>query len=779
MFGFKPKKAKENENPNSQEKSDKVKKLGDGLAGQAGKAIKGRKKSIDDKLNAAMGYADGGLIKNRPDERPREQSQHPRENQDLAVLGTGAARKAGQAMKSRTSNIDNRLNAAMGYANGGLIQGEGTGISDDIPAEIPTGGFVMPADSTEQITPELLAQMGQKQQANVSDGEYLLPPEQIYQLGLNVLESMKDGTHVPAQIQELQQQGQGFNPNKEAGQVPSYADGGLIDEEVRRNNQYRVKAETKTQDARMDQQWQERSAREEQQRRANQNAGQEQPKPEQPKPAASRRQNFSTKARVPVALAGMAAAADGFNTPTEAYRERFGGMLTPTKDDSNLTHLGKDIVTRGFGLASDLGNQMTLGAAGSLFRDKNETSLAAPSAVAGAGAGYYAGNKLTGGAKGLKANAVKYGLAGLGGMTGYMGGKIVSDEHNVERARQPQPQGGGAVEPQQSEQEALPQQYPQVEGAPITNYDEGRTFNGVPASTRAGGLARNFNMVDGVKSYDNQSLQGFDPNSINTLSAEAFVRPTTASSQAISDSLQAAAGRGDWDAVNNHYYNQTGQGLDKGYKPRTSPNFVSIGGRNKDKEQQRLIDIITKENTGNDPTKHIRGSQRRAAADALAAMQGNESREKIATQTNQTTRQVAEQQADDPAQQMMQGLYQEYMNAKTQEAKDFALGKINAAKGGSSGKAKDNYVVVKGGQTVGSDGIVTTQPDRLFDVASRGFVGGGQEQGGNPNQAVEDVINDPSKSFADAGAVLRARGETKESLKKKGMSDENIKKLGF
>ncbi len=85
----------------------------------------------------------------------------------------------------------------LGFANGGMIRGPGTGTSDDIEAEMPAGSYVMPADSTEQIGAQGLAGLGAPADVNVSNGEYQLPPEQVHAVGVQALDQMKDQTHAP------------------------------------------------------------------------------------------------------------------------------------------------------------------------------------------------------------------------------------------------------------------------------------------------------------------------------------------------------------------------------------------------------------------------------------------------------------------------------------------------------------------------------------------------------------------------------------------------------
>ena len=153
----------------------------------------------------------------------------------------------------------------------GLVRGPGTGTSDDVPDEVPAGTFIMPADSTAKIGPKNLAALGlnpdakkekpeepgesaegetaaqekteedgeaqgipddgevndqegngpgQKVPVQLSNGEFKMPPEQIYALGVAVLRQMKDATH--AQVR-------GFNPSQEADEPQSFfANGGVV-----------------------------------------------------------------------------------------------------------------------------------------------------------------------------------------------------------------------------------------------------------------------------------------------------------------------------------------------------------------------------------------------------------------------------------------------------------------------------------------------------------------------------------------------------------------------
>ena len=105
---------------------------------------------------------------------------------------------------------------------GKKIVGPGTGTSDSIPAKIPKGSYIMPADSTKQIGQPTLDALGKPAPVKVSNGEYQMPPEQVHAVGVQTLNQMRDATHTPT----------GFKPQE--GDL-YFADGGSpIEEEEHR-----------------------------------------------------------------------------------------------------------------------------------------------------------------------------------------------------------------------------------------------------------------------------------------------------------------------------------------------------------------------------------------------------------------------------------------------------------------------------------------------------------------------------------------------------------------
>lgn len=151
------------------------------------------------------------------DKRPAAPAttEEPKPKKSGGILGSGLAGRAESAIKNRRAQIEE----AAGYANGGVVRGPGTGTSDDIPAEVPEGTYIMPADSTQAIGSENLSGMGFKPESvpvRLSNGEYQMPPEQVQAIGAQVLDEMKAATHTPVD-------------NGQARPREFFADGGLVE----------------------------------------------------------------------------------------------------------------------------------------------------------------------------------------------------------------------------------------------------------------------------------------------------------------------------------------------------------------------------------------------------------------------------------------------------------------------------------------------------------------------------------------------------------------------
>lgn len=107
----------------------------------------------------------------------------------------------------------------------GLIQGAGTGTSDDVKKNVPAGSYIMPADSTQQIGTNNLKNMGSPTPVNLSNGEFQLSPDQVHSVGVQTLDAMKNQTHVPVDQPQL-----GFKPGQNKPEL-FFANGGLVPDE--------------------------------------------------------------------------------------------------------------------------------------------------------------------------------------------------------------------------------------------------------------------------------------------------------------------------------------------------------------------------------------------------------------------------------------------------------------------------------------------------------------------------------------------------------------------
>jgi len=86
---------------------------------------------------------------------------------------------------------------------GGIVRGPGTGISDSIPRDMRKGSFIMPADSTAFFGVQELSRLGRQVPGMGNHADYQLTPEQVYTVGWNVLDSMRNSTHTPAVLQAM------------------------------------------------------------------------------------------------------------------------------------------------------------------------------------------------------------------------------------------------------------------------------------------------------------------------------------------------------------------------------------------------------------------------------------------------------------------------------------------------------------------------------------------------------------------------------------------------
>lgn len=185
-------------------------------------------------------YADGGVVstikgmlgfgKKKPEPLPADLNKMPPTGAGPAASQPEPPKKA-ISQYSGMSALERRMKE-QGLADGGLVRGPGTGISDDIEDEVEEGTFIMPADSTEAIGPEVMERAGKAVPVRLSNGEAKLPPEALQAIGAQVMEAIKDVTHVPAA-----KQARGFPMGEHVGPEldddggrMNFADGGVAGE---------------------------------------------------------------------------------------------------------------------------------------------------------------------------------------------------------------------------------------------------------------------------------------------------------------------------------------------------------------------------------------------------------------------------------------------------------------------------------------------------------------------------------------------------------------------
>lgn len=243
----------------------------------------------------------------------------------------------------------------------GLIQGAGTGTSDDVKKNVQAGSYIMPADSTQKLGPQNLKKLGSPQPVNLSNGEFEIPPEQVHQVGVQALEQMKDSTHTPVDQPQL-----GFKLGQNKPEL-FFANGGLVTspypsaDDIRKAQQNRIGGPQMRDVTPINRQLPAPSST-------------PSVSPASPPPAqgggfgARALSGLGNVAKGVGVLHGVGSmvggAVTGLNTPTEQYAERMG--LDPNAERGQMADLG----IRAAGVMSDVGNAASYGLLGRRFPDK-------------------------------------------------------------------------------------------------------------------------------------------------------------------------------------------------------------------------------------------------------------------------------------------------------------------------------------------------------------------------------------------------------------------------
>lgn len=627
------------------------------------------------------------------------------------VLGFGAAAKTGFALSNRAQQIED----AVGYANGGMIRGPGTGTSDDIEAKMPTGSYIMPADSTEQVGEESLEGLGSPANVRVSNGEYQLPPEQVHAVGVQALDQIKNETHASA--------AKGFKPQVNRDGEQFFNQGGqVLDEEEAKRRAARTPGLAPAGIALTPDMA--NANRVAQQRQGGAQAIEQ------------TKQNIGNKLDAAGNFIGQAykGVTDAATVvPRTAYGIATGEI--PVKFNDEARHPGADIVD-GYKAKDSRAN------ASKWVNDNPDKAKAAGLGMQGIA------DRATSGL-----NIPPKPLQGIGGapMPVPQQASAPAQQSQIDPVT-----GQAATQSPVADQNVVTQPVQASKPDPVTAF-----------VTRTDQERKDFarsNKVDGVPMLDSRMAKTIDPKSINTMSSKGMMGLLgSQSSEAVSQALKAAADRGDWDAVNRHYQSQ-GQGFagmgapGQGQGPRVTvvrdptrmPTNAEIMQQRMESAQMRNADA---------------GRRTDIEGQRVAAGIGNDQfRNQILdrqTDISSKGQDLAERQAEPTIaqQQRLQSLYAEY-DAADDAGKARIAQQINQLSGKSE-SLKDSVVIAGGGQEWSQDGgVMRNVPQRVIDLRT------GQEIGGNQNQLpplsqnpdVQRITADKKLSKEQKAEQIRALG---------------------
>jgi len=672
----------------------------------------------------------------QPKEQPKQDKPTP------STLGSGMASKAAQALVDRRRQIEEAAN----YADGGLVRGKGTGTSDDIPAKVEAGSFILPADSTKKLMPEQLVKSGKRVDVNLSNGEFHFTPEQIYQLGLKTLEGMREATHQPI--------------NKKAGKGLSFANGGLVDPEDDANKKQALNgpnteankpssgatgASTGSNNA-FNNYGQNYSAADQARARAradsaayreslkNQPEWGQKIEPEKKGPLSE----VISKVKG-VGLGGLLKGAYAFGSLLDArnsddgaldnYTKRFG--LEPLKYDG--TEGLKAVGLSALGYASDLADSMTGGLAGRLYADKQEkaesgeqafSDATIPAAIGGAYGAHKAalvvgkvldtvGRVITRGKykgdvveKALSTNKGQLVAGATGAGVGWPVGMAITATDPEPVKSQPLNAAGGATN---------------------TEAQQGNFEPNNPLNKK--GLAANYRLVDGVPFYDNSSLAGFDPKAMNTMPASAVMGLDPALDERRAAAFKAAAQNGDWAALE-----RAGAVDARAPQPKRDKVFFIEDTRQAERDERTFKRIATErprdiKTDYKSSQRQMYGQQQLQKANAAA----HEAAAENAAAANEIAERDLAMRENNAAvglesSKRINNLYKQFETAKTPEERS----KIATMISQLSGKGlspKDNYLVIGGGQEWSKEAnALQSMPQRVFDTRSGEVIGEQQKQ---------------------------------------------------
>ena len=240
-----------------------------------------------------------------------------------------------------------------------------------------------------------------------------------------------------------------------------------------------------------------------------------------------------------------------------------------------------------------------------------------------------------------------------------------------------------------------------------------------------------------------EAVSGMQGGTVNTMPASAFTSAGPAASRETSAALQAAAARGDWDAVRGFYQRnggtwqgRTSEQNEGAYQPRSSKYGLRFARRSQDRAADRA-----------------QAERRLSREEALA-------RDRLDIDRRRAEGEAQARGFEVRGMQRMERLYQQLEAAETPEARAAIAEQIRAM----SGKDTPNrYTVVPGGQEVTEQGLLRTVPSMVLnnqtgqpvDLSGRGA------QALPPiaeNPAVQKIMQNTALSREERAAQIRALG---------------------
>ena len=601
----------------------------------------------------------------------------------------------------------------------GKIKGPGSGTSDSIKADIPKGSYIMPSDSTQQIGPKALGELGEQVPVNVSNGEYQMPPEQVHAVGVQALNQMRDATHTSVAA--------GFRPQD--GEL-YFADGGSPAEEERRRLPGNPLAVTYGD---MTGRPGASPAPRPQQAAAampsvSYNDLQRAPSIQQPSaPSPSGAINTATPPRpgAPAAAQPPAQAA-GFGAAPEQAPQGVPASFSSMQREPNIPRSGQP---------RQMPQGEPLSASGVVdgFQAAGQRAAAgiqgAVDQAAQAGRGFVAGGQaMTEQAATAAGSAVD---AASGALNYLNRGDPVRDAANAiggffsrsaqqargasyggqpESAAAPQPVAAPPAATQPSAAPGTPAGDPQAAPAAARPAPAAAAPTQQPMQGPALGMrvsptsAPEIKRIDGAPGLNSplftnlptgQAVSEMQGGTVNTLPAAGFSAGGPAASRGVSAALQAAAARGDWDAVRGFYQRnggtwqgRTSEQYERAYQPRSSKYGLQFARRSQDRAADRALAerrALTEEGLSRD---RLDIDRQRAEGEAQA--RGFEVR----------------------GMERVERLYQQLEKAETPEERAAIAEQLRALSGK---EAPNRFTVVPGGQEVTEQGLLRTVPSMVLN----------------------------------------------------------------